>query len=140
MNIVNLLAINFSKSDVKSGISLPDIESPNSDQTIKKPGTRYNLVLNNFAVRFNGSICPALPSIPENKEGENNVTETEKLTTELAKAISELQQQQKTDLSVELRDNKFEIELVNLLLNKIQFNHNPLVVSVKLFNLIIYIM
>lgn len=97
--------------DVKSGIPLPDADLANPGHTIMKPGTRYHSVLSKPTVRLNRFKCNVLPSIPENKDGEDYVAEMENLSAELVKAKSDLQQQKQTALSLEQPD---KLELITL--------------------------
>lgn len=106
--------ITFPKPDVNSGMLIPDADSADPDHTFENPCPRFNFVQKKLAIRFLGSKFPSLPSITENKEGEDNVAQIEELTSKLAKAKSELQQNQKTVLSLELRGNNLETEIKTL--------------------------
>ena len=75
-------AIIYRTPDVKSENQLPEAQFANPFP-IKKPGTRY-------------LSCPALPTIAEDKEGEEHLAEIETLTAKLSKAKYELQQQTQT--------------------------------------------
>ena len=102
---------------INSGTNLPDAELANQDQTTMIPGTRstrYASVLSQQpTARLNRFKCDALSSIPENKDGEDFVAEMEKVSAELKKTKSELQQQQKQTV-LSLAEQQEKSEMINL--------------------------